>query len=371
MARATVLKQLDRVLAEEDDEKFLEQLANLDQRFNDVDVAKRPEPLNKFGILWALYLPVKMEGIWQYLADSEGDDFQDALRCCREVGAARAVAYLEAVAALFPRGRISQERDKRFNVVEKLEKKALAANKRDPLRLLDKEYADAMPALARTVRAWITSNRAKLESVLESLHPPEPPAPDPFEDVLGVESWVASMEKLFATAAAPAERARLRERALKAGLIPWRSTANDAKLATFVERARKLTRADWKEVALRYFNHRRTLDAVQDASFKMRMELEAGDLVDAQVYEDAFTRAVDMMKPVYALVHKLPTRVSIKRKPVPVRTHAHQATEAVAGAIWLREWLELLPNGNAAANSALARFEDLISHPATSGARRR
>ena len=89
--------RLDRALAT-DDGKFLRQLAEIDPRFDVVDLQDRPESLAVFGGLWILHLDVQLDGIWKYLAQTEGDTFGSALRWCRDIGANAGVSPGRAAA---------------------------------------------------------------------------------------------------------------------------------------------------------------------------------------------------------------------------------------------------------------------------------
>src|SRR5690242_20084284 len=90
----TLVGRLDAALAETEPNAFLRALAYLDERYNGIAFEQRPEPLSLFGCVFAFCYAVTGEGIWKYLAESDGDGFHELSKISRRIGAVRTAEYL-------------------------------------------------------------------------------------------------------------------------------------------------------------------------------------------------------------------------------------------------------------------------------------
>ena len=363
---STVGTALDRALAQKDDGRFLHDLAHVDERFNSLDPERRPAPLPMLVALWILHQDVTMEGVWKFLAQSEGDEFLPTLRWCEEVGATRAVEYLKAVQRLFPRGKVPATSDKRTDVLERLEAKADATGDPEPLVALDRKYADAMPQLAQRVREWVKANRAAIERQLAEASPPDAArtakptrakAPRP-------NAALAALLKEEAEAEPHAVKvARLKAAATRAGVLPIRGRRDEELFARFIESMSKVTPKQWTTVAQRYHkSEKKVQDAIMRA-FTLSQQLRSGQLGDKSAFGNKYKRMMDASAALRALGEGLPKQVIIGGKKVGVAVGAGRAIAGAAAVARLHDWFMLLPADVALARHAYAPFEGIAWTP--------
>lgn len=356
-------KKLNGALAASDDDAFLQQLCEIDPRYTVIDPEQRPHPLAMFAGLWALHLDVGLDGIWRYLAYDEGNAFDQDLASCRTIGAVKAVDYLESVQRVFPRGRVPKDRDKRSDALERMEEKAKRTGSPDPLRSLDEKFArTAMPELAQRLRAWVATNRTELLRDLAAL-----PAPrEKMSDRADVGKTKALLELLALEEDESHEKkvATLRAAAKKAGLIPWKGTADDERHARFIASASALTQKQWTTVAQRYHESKKKVQEAMDGAFALSQQLRSGQLGDRSVHGSRLKRHVEANKALFEVIRSLPKQVVVGGKKVGVLLGAHHAAAAASLAVRLHEWLVLTPRGQEIERNAFAPFEGLAWTPA-------
>lgn len=89
---------------------------------------------------------------------------------CRAIGAKRAAAYLDATAALFPRGRVPRDDMRRFDIREALSDGGSRTS--DPLARLDRKYAGAVDEMVDALRDYLRAHSENPVDALEELARP-------------------------------------------------------------------------------------------------------------------------------------------------------------------------------------------------------
>ena len=358
-----IARALDAALRTADDSDFLRQLSEIDSRFTSLEIEERPTPLDMFCTLWVLHLDVTMDGIWKFLGQDEGKAFHEARLWCDEIGAAGAVAYLDAVRKLFPRGKVPKDPEKRYAVVEKLEERAQETGDADPLQALDQEHAGAMPELARRMREWVGANRSALEQRLGSLPDPEGVPAD--EQIAKARTVLAGFEQMAAAAEkSHKERVRaLRTAADKTGLTPGRGGADEKRLAHFIESASKLTQGQWTTVAQRYHKSKKKVEDAFMRGFALSQQLRSGQLGEGKAYAQRHEKLNKATQPLFQLTRELPKQVTVDGKKIGLLVGAHRAVAAAAIAVRLHDWFMLTPEDAERARAAYAPFAGLAWTP--------
>lgn len=361
-------KRIDRALATSDDGEFLDRIANVDERFNTVDVHLRPAPLNMLGTLWALHLHSTMHGIWMFIEQDVGDAFVESVEWCREIGAKRAVEYLEKARRVFPRGKVPRDREARQDFLEALEDKSTETGTPDPLRALDGEYADAMPELAQRVRAWVTANRAAMERDIAGADAPSMSDAEKKE----IEGALRLLRQLEAMEAAQKDSfeggiTQLRDAAQAAGLIPWNTKTDTANLKHFIESASRLTEKQWTTVATRYHASKKKIEAALDHVMGIDGKLMSGKVVNKSVYRQRQLALMEMIKALWKITDALPKQAVVKGRKIGLLFGAHHAVVVAAHTVRLHDWVLLAPRGAEHARHAYALFEGLAWTPEIPG----
>lgn len=353
---------LTAALAHDEPYEFLSALAAIDPRYNGIAFRERPEPLRTFGCAYGLHAAADSDGIWKFLAQREGDGFAETLDTCRRLGAARAVEYLEAAARLFPGGRVPTERDARNKVLERLEREAMDAGNPDAVGMLDTQYAGALDELAECVRAWVLANRKGLAATLAALPGPAKPQPslaDMMTTALGQLQAAVAKKQARDSAAIEALKAAAKAH----GTRPWKQVAVDERYFAFVRATTRLTKAQWRTVALRKQELPRKIDQAGElASETKRLVLKSG-LVPKRKFEEAWDAAIDACKQAFEGAEQLPLQTEKNGRPGGPRVAAQRALGAARNVLFMHEWMMVTPEGVAAARAAYYPFAGLTPLP--------
>ena len=363
--------RLDAALALAEPNEFLRALAHIDDRYNGVAFEQRPEPLSLFGCAFAFCCAVDGEGIWKYLAESDGDGFYQLLKISRRIGAVRTTEYLEAVAMHYPRGRVPDDHAARYERVERLEAKAARTGTEDPLRILDRQYVDAIPELAARLRAWIDSNRDAVVSALEQLPAQDKPAPSLADALEGAATSLTAMAD-DAERADRAEQEIMRDAAVARGLLPWREPDDDPRSQRFLDAAARLSADEWMIVAARAAKRARRLNEATTVVWEVGQLVAKSDMVDGAAFRRAQMRVLKAPARVEVgnSLKTLPKQAKIDGRAVGVAANAHRAFAAATAALSLHDWLLLTPKGEDAARVAYELFEGFAPYPEISARRR-
>lgn len=361
----TISARLDAALAHDADFEFLGDLAAIDARYNGVMFGERPEPLALFGCAYGLYMAASGDGIARYLDQSDGDDLYRAIDEFRRIGASRAADYLEAVTRLFPDGRVPGDRDARGEVTSRLELDAMDAGVDNPLAAIDEEYEDALPALAATLREWVSTNRDAVEAMLGRVPPPATPSATLVELM---ESGLAAMEGMVADdESTKTERATaLRRAATERGMLPWRDTGPDPRFEAFVSAVAHFGADAWATVAERRLARPREVDAAQELATDTNTLLKTSGLVDAKGYDGVRQRFVQHagLKAIGQAMRALPRQAATRDgRSVGLQWGAAQAFNAALRSLFVHDWMMLTPEGRDAARVAYAVFDGLAPVP--------
>ncbi len=345
------LARIDRILAEEDRDLFIQAAGELDASG---ELGQGPEPLGMLGGLWVLYLQVSADGIWKFVGESTGEAFHETLAWCERVEAERAAAYLRAVAALYPRGRVPKDEAARYAVVEKLEETSP-----DSLRALDGEYAGAMDELADRVREWLRAHRLEVVAALERVSA----GPAPAEPAVDVEADAnALMQELWRSAG---EAASGRKPLARPAVAPDPATIL-ARIEAFTAALAALTPEGWLRITGEQLSQRTaTNDArFQVATLQRSLAQEPGYVEKiGRAVREARERAVSLTAPLPESVEAPDGASGLRR----AAAHLRQAAAYAAGTAGLTlEVLEVLLEQEGGAESArvlLAPFRGLMQWP--------
>ena len=362
---------LTAALAHHDAYDFLSALAAIDPRYNGIAFRERPEPLRTFGCAYGLHAAADSDGIWKFLAQREGDGFAETIDACRRLGAARAVEYLEAAARLFPGGRVPPDHHARNKVLERLEREATDKGKRDALAAIDTQFAGALDELAERVRARVVANRKRLAATLAALPGPAKPQPslaDMMTTALGQLQAAVARKQARDSAAIEALKAAAKAH----GTRPWKQVAVDERYFAFVRAATRLTKAQWRTVALRKLEFPRKVDMASELASETKRLVVASGMVAKGKFEAAWDAAIQERKKAFKGVEQLLMQARHQGKPVGLRVAAHKALVAATLVLLMHEWMMVTPEGVAAARAAYYPFDGLAPLPelppvATSG----
>ncbi len=347
------LARIDRILAEEDRDLFIQSAGELDGD-GGAPLGQGPEPLDMLGGLWMLHLQVSADGIWKFVAESTGEAFHETLAWCERVEAERAAAYLRAVAALFPRGRVPKDEAARRVLVDELE-----GTVPDPLRALDDEYAGAMDELADRVREWLGAHRLEVVAALERASA-EPAPPEPAVEVEADAN--ALMQELWRSVSEAASR----RKPFAHPAVPSDAAAILARIDAFGAAIAALTPEEWLRITGEQLGK---LTATHNARFQVAT-LQRSLAAEPGYMERFGAAAREARERAKATTASLPESVAAPDGPPGLRraaAHLRQsAAHAVDTAVLTLEVLDVLLLQERGADSArvlLAPFRGLIPWP--------
>ncbi len=157
-------RPLAAAIAARDPTKFFEALEWVEAATRDVPLPRLPEPLRMVRVLFYLQMDGDPElgGVERFLLEypeEVGVYARDAEKWCRDIGASRAAEYLARAIAVFPGGEVPADYGERVDAVPDS----------DVLEELDREYADALPELAKRLRAYFELHERELDAAIAEM----------------------------------------------------------------------------------------------------------------------------------------------------------------------------------------------------------
>ena len=347
MTRATV----ESIVADRDALRCLRALAKLVEAGERLPFERRPRVRGMLGALAALQWAVESAGIWKFLAEEEGSAFHECVGWCRDLGARRAVAYLDAVAALYPRGRVPRDAARRYALVERIERKSVRTGEPNALRVLDKKHRGATDDMARKVRAWAKSHVAEIEAVVPSA---------PQRERRGVSALAPSMAPRLTGAELKAKnRAALREELARAD-APYADGPVDPRVVRFYDALRDLTKTQWVTIAVRVFakpvRYERAYERISEAV----LDAIRGDLMSREEWKRRSVPAFAVRDAADSIFAELPEVVRHAGKPLRLRYLAERAANKVCSVLLVRDEIAEQETAVKAAQVLLEPFDGIV-----------
>jgi hypothetical protein len=355
-------KRLAAVLELDDTAEFFDKLSALDEKHSGMDFHHRPEPLGMLGGLYALHTDVVLDGIKKFLCQAEGAGFHQTVEWCKRIGARRAATYLEAVAALYPGGRVPEDDEARFNFVMDLEEATKSPlEPLDALDKLDREYAGAVDEMAECLRTYVRAHQATFEAALEAPAQRDD-SPRSFEEfaerhgeeaLAMLEGMAQRMKDEIATRHLLAEQR---------GMRPL-DGSEDPRMTRFMSALGSLSVDQWLTICQRHVALPRKINAAQGEVASLSSDISVR-LWDSKKFRklvlDPALRVRDRTTPV---LKSLPETVQAEGKEFPLQRVAVAATLGAWQALMLYDWLVVTEEGLRAARTLLAPFEGFAPLP--------
>ena len=128
-------------------------------------------------------------GLRNFADCSIGDEHAALRKWAVAIGAERTIAYLDAFAALFPRGRVPRDKDERSDALERRAKRD-AKKGLDPIQAVDRTYqGDVERELPMRVRDYVRFNLQRFEQESRAAAA-QPPGSSPDDLLLDVRDWI-------------------------------------------------------------------------------------------------------------------------------------------------------------------------------------
>lgn len=156
--------QLDAVLLEPDDWQFLDRMLAWGHEVTGIqtvgELDEKPRALRELLLVRIFAMDVQSGGGWKFLEHLESPPhLRELVTICDRIGANSAAAYLRAMRAAFPRGRIPTDPERREELLDAMSKRG----RDDPLRALDKQYQGATEEMVAAYRRHIAADPAGYE----------------------------------------------------------------------------------------------------------------------------------------------------------------------------------------------------------------
>lgn len=365
---AALIDRLDTAIALTDDSQFLESVAWLDPRYEQVDFTAHPPPLSWLAAVFHFYLSTVDEGIANYLMRDGDLDTALTLESCWRMELGRAFEYLTAAVALCPGGKAPVRDVDRARIVQRLETKARDRGMESPFTLLDRQFADVMPSLAAGIRRWIVEHRDEVNGMLRRIGPPVQPPPTEIEVL---ERALVTIEQAVSNFHAKRQHQLdvLRPAAEARGLLPWRATSVDERFVAFFDAAARFGHSEWLRVAERKLATPRKFTAAnRSASRTLDLlpsveRIQRAGLVPGTEFREWLAEHWAVRAPAVAVARAMPVQAMVHDKPIGLMAAANDAIIAVSICLVIHDWMMLTPDGIKAARVLYGVFDGLAPCP--------
>lgn len=351
------LDSLQTVLEIADPGEFLSALAGLDEKHNGMEFHARPDLLGMLGGLYALYVDVQLDGIWKFLAQSEGRGFHQTEAWVRRINAEKMTAYLAEVAALSPGGRVPEDDEARYEVVQEYERQKTAVDPTDALEKLDRKYKGAIDEMAERLRTYVREHQADFEQALAA----------PAQRGGSAESWTKLAKGALALLKAMVQSSKddVAARKLLAEQRGLRQPdgSEDPRMTRFMDALRPLTRDHWLAICRRSVAAPRDANLAREEVASLIADLVTGRLMGdkaGKVLMDTAMRVRDRTAPVLSA---LAESVEVDGAAFPLKRAAVAATLGAWQTLMLYDWLAVTEEGARAARTLLAPFDGFAPMP--------
>jgi len=353
------------LLAITDDVVLLESLEQLLPLDDDRLVAAR----HMVETLTGVQMYLSANGIWQVLdVSSLADELHRVEAWWATLGAQRAAALAAAVGSLFPGGQVPDNEDARADrFMQLMENGQYGRPLGDPwygtgiFTRLDREFADAVPDVARAVRELLRANASDPVSALVDVAERARryvPGPRPTE-------WLEYADNgLDGKDAIEAWRERRREAIRKVGgtekKAPVHDHAADERVLSFLDELEKLTADDWARVVSRRL-HLAEMRHDLDIAFGAISWATPRALSRGAVQRLRDVGADDMHVRASLITRKLPAIALVDGQRAPLEYLSIRAAIQGADALLYRDDLMKSADGRRVLHVFLAPFEGYVS----------
>lgn len=270
-----------------------------------------------------------------------------------KIGATDAVAYLDDVAALFPSGKVSRDGDKRYRVVERLERRKGG----DPLRHLDATHRPAMKKLVTALRAYVKKNRLALQKACAS----RPATPVPGEIEL-MQSALGQLERMVEQ-----QEDRLLDVKAKAKARGVRrlNGKEDPRMTAFFDALGALGVAEWTDIARRGIKDVAKMTWGFNRASSVSIDLGRGIIIPAATHRRSIHAPAMAARDRFLerTVGKLPATVGRGSATIPLRETIRRMIIHATVVLMVHDWLIVSPQGSKAAANVLAPFRGFAPLP--------
>jgi hypothetical protein len=331
---------LDRALSAVSDGDFIACLAGAvtPPRSQRTPLSSLPRPIRMLRVMCALDLCIATEGIWKFFVDRElGGEAENAVEWAKLLEARRVRSYLSAAIRRVSKVQVTTAQATRGDAVLKLGDQAV-----DPLRMLDKRYANAEAELAGCLRAYVRANRDEIAVAIDDL-----------------AKRKATPRASGRKGAAMRELTDLRTRKESVGLAGSSELFEAAMVDRVLDRLAELGRADW-ETAMTIFERRRT--AIGNAA-TIAVEVGMSVATELRVASPESKSLAAAVKARYARGKVIARSAAEMLYGVAEVTKVREVETAVANtirALQYRRRLEATTKGKAAARALLRPFADYL-----------
>ncbi len=322
------------------------------------DLTHQSEIVQMILVLRMLYLEVESQGIWKFLEDHiVGGYVREIAAWSCTIGSPRGVAYMEAVAALGPEGRVPEDPVKRRAWIRDVQLETTVLDPEDAFDKLDAEHRGATGEIVERLRAYLRSHREETEAGLASA--PRGQSWPEFAAEHGEEA-LALLEQ--AADEQEAEVKALQALAEARGTRPL-DGSEDPRLVRFMEALAEVTEDQWVAVSQRHLSSPRAINLAREEVVSVimavgRLEFPGGS--GKELVLDPALRVKDRTRPAMAAV--LETTL-VEGADFPLQRVATDAALVAYQVLMVFDWLTVTDKGRDAARTLLESFAGVIPIP--------
>jgi hypothetical protein len=283
----------------------------------------------------------------------EGAGFAKTRQWCSSIGADGAVEYLDAVARLFPGGRIPTDIARRSAVVRRLNMR----EEGDPLVELDKEYRGAMRELVSALRKYVRTNLPALEGAAAA-----PPT-------IAVESVDAMLKRALGSLEEAKERlhekARALHRAAQERGLRELDGKPDPRMTAFFEALKGLSKSEWLDIVQRGIDRRRQLQVAQLEIARVTSYLRIGVAMSKEEFDERVRRPALALRDTFfeEVIDRLPKKSRAGSETIELREEVRSLMVQVSLLFMVYDWVRATPEGRRAGENLLSVFEPFVRLP--------
>ncbi len=353
---------LTSALSIKDPTHFLEALAALDERHNGMAFHARPEPVSMLGGLDALNADITLGGIKKFLCQWEGAGFHQTMVWCERIGARRVLAYLAAVAALYPGGRVPADDEARRRLVMDLEEATKSPlEPLDPLEKLDREYRGVTDDIAESLRVYVRTHRAAFERALA--------APARRDDSPRSFEELAERHGEEALAALDAAATRMKDEIAARHLLAEQrgmrdlDGSEDPRMTQFMGALHSLSVDEWIIICQRHVASPQKVNAARLEVTTLSTDISVRLWGSKKYRKLVLGPALRVRNRTMPVMKAIPAMVDLSGKEYPLQRVATAAAQAAWQALMLYDWLVVTEEGLKSARTLLAPFEGFAPLP--------